>query len=119
MPCSPPWTRSRNGSTGGAISSAGGAQRRIGGCSRRWCASTRSITATSSATCDGSRTTPTSLITCVNYQAPGVAETVNMDHIKRHYYHSHESINPRRIVAKGPDLDFGRPHDRARLPADS
>ena len=42
-----------------------------------------------------------------------------MDHIKRHYYHSHESINPRRIVAKGPDLDFGRPHDRARLPADS
>ena len=53
------------------------------------------------------------------YQAPGVAETVNMDHIKRHYYHSHESIDPRRIVAKGPDLDFGRPPDRARLPADS
>ena len=51
------------------------------------------------------------------YQVPGIAETVNMDHIKRHYYQSHESINPRRIVAKGPDLDFSRPHDRARLAA--
>ncbi|MGH3146167.1 MAG: glutathione S-transferase family protein [Rubrobacter sp.] len=49
------------------------------------------------------------------YQKPGVAETVNMDHIKKHYYRSHESINPTRIVPKGPVLDFAEPHDRARL----
>lgn len=51
------------------------------------------------------------------YQVPGVAETVNMEHIKRHYYESHESINPYRIVPEGPVLDFTRPHDRGRLPA--
>ncbi len=49
------------------------------------------------------------------YGQPGVAETVNMDHIKKHYYRSHESINPTRIVPKGPVLDFNEPHDRARL----
>jgi len=38
------------------------------------------------------------------YQHPGVAETVNMDHIKTHYYWSHDSINPNRIVAKGPEF---------------
>ena len=51
------------------------------------------------------------------YQVPGVAETVNMHHIKQHYYGSHESINPRRIVPKGPAIDYGQPHDRDRLPA--
>ena len=51
------------------------------------------------------------------YQYPGVADTVNMEHIKRHYYESHESINPFRIVPTGPVLDFTRPHDRDRLPA--
>ena len=51
------------------------------------------------------------------YQYPGVADTVNMDHIKRHYYESHESINPFRIVPTGPALDFTCPHDRDRLPA--
>lgn len=50
------------------------------------------------------------------YQWPGVAETVNMDHIKRHYYYSHEMINPTRIVPTGPLLNFERPHDRTRLP---
>ncbi|WP_249979101.1 glutathione S-transferase family protein [Vreelandella olivaria] len=50
------------------------------------------------------------------YQWPGVAETVNMDHIKRHYYYSHDTINPTRIVPAGPLLDFQRPHDRERLP---
>ncbi len=45
------------------------------------------------------------------YQHPGVAETVNMDHIKKHYYRSHESINPTRIVPKGPDP---RPHRAPR-----
>jgi putative glutathione S-transferase len=49
------------------------------------------------------------------YQWPGIAETVFMDHIKRHYYWSHDSINPTRIVPKGPLLDFSRPHDRGRL----
>ncbi|WP_148253687.1 glutathione S-transferase family protein [Aidingimonas lacisalsi] len=50
------------------------------------------------------------------YQWPGVAETVNMDHIQRHYYYSHDTINPTRIVPKGPWLDLERPHDRERLP---
>jgi putative glutathione S-transferase len=49
------------------------------------------------------------------YQVPGVADTVDLDHIKRHYYYSHESINPSRIVPKGPLIDFNLPHDRARL----
>jgi len=40
------------------------------------------------------------------FHQPGIAETVNMDHIKTHYYWSHESINPNRIVAKGPELQF-------------
>jgi len=48
------------------------------------------------------------------YQVPGVAETVNLDHIKRHYYRSHVSINPTRIVPLGPQIDFMAPHDRAR-----
>jgi putative glutathione S-transferase len=51
------------------------------------------------------------------YQMPGVAETVNLDHIKRHYYGSHESINPSGIVPKGPQIDFTEPHGRGRLPA--
>ena len=46
------------------------------------------------------------------YQQPGVADTVYIDHIKKHYYGSHESINPTRIVPKGPILDFTEPHDR-------
>lgn len=49
------------------------------------------------------------------YQTPGVAATVSFDHIKRHYYMSHEHINPSRIVPIGPLLDFDRPHDRARF----
>lgn len=49
------------------------------------------------------------------YQVPGVAATVNMDHIKNHYYGSHETINPTRIVPAGPDIDFTAPHGRAHL----
>jgi putative glutathione S-transferase len=49
------------------------------------------------------------------YQVPGVAETVKLDHIKRHYYGSHQSINPSGIVPKGPEIDFTGPHDRTRL----
>jgi glutathionyl-hydroquinone reductase len=46
------------------------------------------------------------------YQQPGIAETVNFDHIKRHYYRSHESINPTRIVPNGPILTLEEPHNR-------
>lgn len=48
------------------------------------------------------------------YQVPGVAETVDMTHIKRHYYESHPTINPTRIVPKGPDIDFMSAHGRNR-----
>ena len=53
------------------------------------------------------------------YQVPAVTATVNLEHIKQHYYGSHESINPRRLVAKGPALDLARPHDRDRLMAET
>jgi glutathionyl-hydroquinone reductase len=46
------------------------------------------------------------------YQLPGVAETVSFDHIKRHYYESHVTINPTGIVPVGPILDFTLPHGR-------
>jgi len=49
------------------------------------------------------------------YQVPGVAETVDLDHIKKHYYRSHESVNPTRIVPAGPVLDYAAPHDRGRF----
>jgi glutathionyl-hydroquinone reductase len=49
------------------------------------------------------------------YQQPGIAETVNFDHIKRHYYMTHDHINPTRIVPKGPIIDWMAPHDRAQL----
>jgi putative glutathione S-transferase len=50
------------------------------------------------------------------YQVRGVAETVDLDHIKTHYYWSHDMINPTRIVPDGPRIDFAAPHDRGRLP---
>ncbi|MBD2058850.1 glutathione S-transferase family protein [Oculatella sp. FACHB-28] len=46
------------------------------------------------------------------YQHPGVKETCNLDHIKRHYYKSHPKVNPTRIVPKGPIIDFETPHNR-------
>jgi len=46
------------------------------------------------------------------YQIPGIAETVNMQHIKQHYYGSHPSINPSGVVPLGPELDFSAPHHR-------
>ncbi len=49
------------------------------------------------------------------YQFDGVGETVDLAQIKRHYYASHASINPRRIVARGPAIDFSAPHDRGRF----
>jgi glutathionyl-hydroquinone reductase len=51
------------------------------------------------------------------YQQPGIAELVNMDHIKRHYYVTHTEINPTQIVPIGPDVDLARPHGRERLSA--
>ena len=51
------------------------------------------------------------------YQRPGFGETVNFDHIKRHYYMTHEQLNPSRIVPAGPLMEWTAPHDRARLPA--
>jgi putative glutathione S-transferase len=49
------------------------------------------------------------------YQWPGVAETVRLDHIKRHYYATHDDINPTRIVPLGPAIDFAAPAGRAGL----
>ena len=49
------------------------------------------------------------------YQQPGVAETVNMEHIKNHYYGSHETVNPSRVVPMGPVVDYTASHDRAKL----
>ncbi len=49
------------------------------------------------------------------YQVPGVAETVNFDHIKRHYYESHGTINPTGVVPVGPEQSFSTPHNRDRF----
>ena len=49
------------------------------------------------------------------YQQPGVAATVNMTHIKNHYYASHETVNPTRIIPLGPYIDYAQPHDRHRF----
>ena len=46
------------------------------------------------------------------YQMPHIAETVNMDHIKRHYYMTHGSLNPSSVVPVGPEIDFDEPHER-------
>ena len=51
------------------------------------------------------------------YQHPGIAQTVDMDHIKRHYYRTHPTLNPRRIVPVGPALDLAAPHGREHLTA--
>lgn len=49
------------------------------------------------------------------YQIPGIAETVNFQHIKQHYYYSHDTINPTRIVPVGPDQDLQSAHGRDRI----
>ncbi|WP_170333898.1 glutathione S-transferase family protein [Ruegeria arenilitoris] len=51
------------------------------------------------------------------YQWPGVAQTVNMAHIVRHYHFSHDSINPHRIIPVNPELDYMEPHRRDQRPA--
>lgn len=52
------------------------------------------------------------------YQQPGIAATVNLDHIKRHYYMTHGDINPTRIVPLGPELHLDAPHGREKLSAE-
>jgi putative glutathione S-transferase len=49
------------------------------------------------------------------YQTPGVAETVNLDHIKRHYYVTHRAINPTGVVPRGPAIDYTEPHGREAM----
>ena len=49
------------------------------------------------------------------YQQPRISETVSVDHIKRHYYMTHEEINPTRIVPLGPIVDLTRPHHREKI----
>ena len=49
------------------------------------------------------------------YQRPGFGETVNFDHIKRHYYMTHDQLNPSRIVPQGPLVDWSAPHGREQL----
>lgn len=49
------------------------------------------------------------------FQRPGFGDTTNFDHIKRHYYMTHEQLNPTRIVPLGPRLDWAAPHGRERL----
>ena len=49
------------------------------------------------------------------YQWPGIKETINMNHIKTHYYYSLDKINPTRIVPQGPDIDYQTPHNRDGL----
>jgi len=49
------------------------------------------------------------------YQQPGIAKTLRLDHVKLHYYRSHTSVNPTRIVPVGPELDYSAPHDRDRF----
>jgi putative glutathione S-transferase len=49
------------------------------------------------------------------YQTGGIAETVNMAHIKGHYYESHRTINPTGVVPLGPILDLDAPHGRDKI----
>ena len=49
------------------------------------------------------------------YQHPKIRPTVDLEHIKKHYYVSHTSVNPTGIVPAGPVLDYDLPHDRERL----
>ncbi|XP_021729718.1 uncharacterized protein LOC110696668 [Chenopodium quinoa] len=49
------------------------------------------------------------------FQIPGISSTVNMEHIKKHYYGSHPSLNPYGIIPRGPNIDFSSPHGRERF----
>lgn len=47
------------------------------------------------------------------FQMPGIEETINFDHIVRHYHYSHDSINPHRIIPINPQIDWAAPHGRS------
>ena len=49
------------------------------------------------------------------YQQPGIAETINMYHIKHHYYGSHKTVNPSGVVPLGPEINYLEPHNRNNL----
>ena len=49
------------------------------------------------------------------YQVPGIAETVNFEHIKRHYYYSHTMINPTQVIPVGPEQDLMSSHGREKM----
>ncbi len=53
------------------------------------------------------------------YQMPGIAATVDMPYIKKHYYGSHGTINPTGVVPLGQEIDFTRPHNRSQLQQNS
>ena len=53
------------------------------------------------------------------YQQPGIAATVDMSYTKKHYYGSHETVNPSRIVPLGPEVDLAAPHDRHHFEKDT
>jgi putative glutathione S-transferase len=53
--------------------------------------------------------------TCDLYQQAGIAVTVDIPHIKAHYYGSHAAINPTGIVPRGPDVDYSVAHGRDRI----
>jgi len=46
------------------------------------------------------------------YQVPGIDETIDIDHIRAHYYASHAHINPTAVIPKGPKLDYSTAHGR-------
>ena len=109
-------TKSRNAWRANAIWSGVNLPKRIGAYSRRWCDSTRSITAISNAICGASPTILICGITrAISIRWPRIAETVSIDHIKRHYYGSQRQVNPTGIVPIGPTIDFAAPHDRNRF----
>ena len=53
------------------------------------------------------------------YELPGIADTVDIDYNKAHYYGSHDTVNPHLIIPVGPTLDFKTPHSRLELAEDS
>ena len=92
-----------------------GSPRRTGACSPRSCASTRSTSTTSAATCAGSWTTRTCGATRASSTSGRASRTtVAIDQIRRHYYTTHDSLEPSRIIPIGPALDFAAPHRRGR-----
>ena len=53
------------------------------------------------------------------YQVPGISDTVDIPYIKKHYYGSHNTVNPTHVVPAGPVIDYSAPHDRAKLEKDT